>query len=300
MLDRFSGLAVRHLSPERFAWLRGQYLKLRNGAGPLLMRLNGRFDSDELKTHLRERLGEDYQVLMVHSSVNALAPMYTGNSLQLLGMLIDLCGPKRTLVMPAFYFGDPRYQGAMDTFTHQPRLDLRRTPSQMGLLTELFRRWPGVLHSKHPVYRVTALGPLAAKITAGHELADTPTGRGTPFDAMAELDASILGIGKTSDVLTQVHHPESVLGDDFPVPWQAQPRQIDMTLVDGAEEIAFAFGNRALLWRRNMHKLKGIMGRKDLREWRFHGVPMFATRAGLVSRKLIDAAARGQTIYDPP
>ena len=45
---------------------------------------------------------------MVHSSINGLLPMYKGNALELLKALIEYCGPNRTLVMPAFNFGEAR------------------------------------------------------------------------------------------------------------------------------------------------------------------------------------------------
>jgi len=105
----------------------------------------GTFDAAALRAHLEQRIGLGFEILMVHSSVNNMKPMYTDGPLDLVRMLVSYCGPSRTLVMPAFYFGDPALGGVRPTFTLRPRFDLRRTPSQMGLATEIFRRWPGVL-----------------------------------------------------------------------------------------------------------------------------------------------------------
>ena len=88
----------------------------------------------------------------------------------------------------------------------------------MGLLTELFRRSKGVLQSRHPVYRVAALGPHAQELIRGHENAPSGMGKGTPFDYMAQHNARIIGIGKTFQVMTQTHHVESLLGSDWPAP----------------------------------------------------------------------------------
>ena len=41
------------------------------------------------------------------------------------------------------------------------------------------------------------------------------------------------------------------------------------------------------------------MRRETLREWKFHHVPMFATRAAEVTGQLVAAARRGVTLYDP-
>ena len=257
----------------------------------------GTFDVAALRDHLEQRIGTDFEILMVHSSVNNMKPMYKDSPLDLVRMLISFCGPNRTLVMPAFYFGDPAIGGAYSTFKQRPRFDLRRTPSQMGLATELFRRSKGVMQSRHPVYRVTALGPLAQQLTYGHELAGSPTGRGTPFDFMANHDTLIIGIGKPFEVLTQVHHAEDVMGENFPVPGKSG-NSLSMTLIDGEEETPFELVQRSLLWRRNMWKLRTIMGRDSLQEWKFHHVPLFATRAGDVTAALIGGAKSGVTLYE--
>ncbi len=299
LLQTVSGLVVRYLPRSQVLRLRGAYLDSKRRLRPLLRTVYGSFTTDELRAHLEQRLDQDFEVLMVHSSVNGMQPMYDGNPLELVRMLMDFCGPQRTLAMPAFYFGDPKIGGPVATFQQKPRFDLRRTPSQMGLATEMFRRSKDVICSRHPVYRISALGPLAQTLTQGHEHAATPTGPGTPFDSMARRDTLILGIGKPFEVLTQVHHPENVMGDDFPVPRDPGAESLPMTLVDGPEEIRFELTRGAgFQWRRNMWKLRKIMDRESLREWTFHHVPMFATRAGAVSESITRAAAQGLTIYE--
>ena len=44
--------------------------------------------------------------------------------------------------------------------------------------------------------------------------------------------------------------------------------------------------------------LKRLLGPDELIRWRFHGVPLFVTSAARVTEVLIDAALRGETIYD--
>jgi aminoglycoside 3-N-acetyltransferase len=229
--------------------------------------------------------------------VNHMQPMFTDSPLDLVRMLIDYCGPTRTLAMPAFWFGE-NDQGAYASLVRNPRFDLRRTPSQMGLATELFRRMPGVVWSRHPVYRISALGPLARTLTEGHEHASSPAGRGSPFEKMAACDTCIVGLGKPIQVLTQAHHTEELMGDEFPLPSRAgQP--LRMTLVDRDGEIPFELRARSVDGRFDIWKLRKIMKPETLREWQFHHVPMFATRAVQVTQQLVDAARRGVTLYDP-
>lgn len=298
LVETVSSLAKRFLTDDRAEALRNAYFTGRQRMAPVLRAVYGTFGAADLRLHLEQRIGQDFQVLMVHSSVNHMKPMFTDGPLDLVRMLIDYCGPQRTLAMPAFYFGEPGLGGAYATFVRQPRFDLRRTPSQMGLATELFRRMPGVRQSRHPVYRICALGPLADELTQGHENASSPAGKGSPFETMARLDTCIIGIGKPIQVLTQAHHTEEIMGDAFPLPSRAGV-PLPMTLVDRGDEISFELRGRGVDGRFDIWKLRKIMSREALHEWQYHHVPMFATRAHEVTQQLIAAAQRGVTLYDP-
>ena len=115
-IETASGLAGRHLKPEYFLYLRGCYSRARQSLAPVIRQIYGTFDAPALRRHLEERIGGNFDILMVHSSVDHLAPMYTGNPLEFVKMLTEFCGSYRTLVMPAFYFGDPKIGGASATF----------------------------------------------------------------------------------------------------------------------------------------------------------------------------------------
>jgi aminoglycoside 3-N-acetyltransferase len=299
LLETISGWAIKNLDASQIEFVRNVYFGARTRLHPLMKAWYGTFDAESLRRHLELTVGRNFEVLMVHSSINHMLPMYTSTPLALVRMLMDYCGPERTLAMPAFYFGNPSTGGVYGELSRSPRFDLRRTPSQMGLATELFRRMPGVLQSRHPVYRVAALGPLAREITAGHELTDYPHGVGSPFDAMTRRDTCVIGIGKTYQVLTQAHHVEGVLGDAFPVP-RGSGHELPIKVIDGSIEVDAKLSGRNLLWKFNIWKLGGVMGPDRLRTWEFHHVPLFATRARDVTNCLIEAARSGVTLYDAP
>ena len=299
LFDAATGLALRYLPRDQFAALREQYFALRTKLHPVMRAVYGSFDSAAVKAHLEQRVGRDFEILMVHSSINHMKPMYDDNPLQFVQMLREFCGAERTLAMPAFYFGDPDIGGASATFEKNPRFDLRRTPSQMGLATEVFRRTKGVRQSRHPIYRVSALGPLAEALTKGHETAERPFGRGSPFDVMTAHETLILGVGKPIEVLTQVHHVEDLMEERFPVP-VSFGKPLRMTLIDGADEIPFMLRRQGFTGKLNIWKLRKIMDPSRLREWRFHHVHLFAARAADVTAALKNAAERGVTLYDRP
>ena len=198
--------------------------------------------------------------------------------------------------MPAFYLGDPQLDDVVESYRRNPVFDVRRTPSQTGIVTELFRRTKGTVQSLHPTHRVAARGPLADELVRGHELADTACGRGTPFEFMAKRDTCIVGMGKPYEVLSQVHHVEDLLGEAFPVPQQVT--SVAVVLRDASQvEHRYDLRWRSFQWHRDMWRLRGIMDRQQLREWQFHHVPFFATRAREVTDALIAAARNGTTLY---
>lgn len=298
VVESISSALLRVLPSDHFLKVRNAYLKSKKRFAPALRWIYGSFTTEDLIAEISSRMGSDWDILMVHSSVNNLSPTYTGTAGELLQALIDFVGPERTLVMPAFNFGEYG-EGARDMLRDNPRFDLRRSPSQMGLLTELFRRSAGVVQSRHPVYRIAALGPQAAELIAGHENAPSGMGENTPFDYMARHNAHILGIGKTFQVMTQVHHVESLLANNWPAPTIQLPAIEVAVAVDKGQEIRMQLGGLQQQWRFNVWKLRELMNQQELLEWRFHGCPMFAASAALVTSRLAKAAEQGFTLYDP-
>lgn len=295
LIERLSGLAVGHLSSQRFATLRGHYHTLRSRLHPIIRAVNGTFDAAELREDLEARLPKEFEILMVHSSVNHMLPMYVGSPLELLHQLMAFCGPDRTLAMPAFYFGEADGD-VVRAYRDRPLFDVRRTPSQMGIVTELFRRGKGVRQSLHPTHRVAALGPLAADLTAGHEKAASTFGAGTPFDFMAAHETVVLGLGKPFEVLTQIHHAEALLGNRFPVP--SDEISVPVTLRDEkGSDRPFTLQVRQFKHARDMWRLPQLMGPGRLQSWTFHRVPLFSAKAGEVTADLVAAAGQGRTLY---
>lgn len=295
--ETVSGWALHTLNQDRVDQLRGLYFALRGKLNPLMCLVYGTYNVEDLRQHLEQKIGKDFDILMVHSSVNHMQPMFQGSPLELVKMLMEYCGPDKTLVMPAFYFGDPNIGGVHATFQHRPKFDLKRTPSQMGLATELFRRTPGVCQSRHPIYRLSAYGPLAQALTAGHEHCVDPAGPGSPFEFMDKHNTLIIGIGKPFQVLTHVHHAEGMLGDEFPAPRHSgQP--LALTVVDGKEEFQATLSGKGLKGTVDVWKLRKLMSKESLREWTFHNTPLFAVRAHEVTVALMDAAKKGITLYN--
>jgi aminoglycoside 3-N-acetyltransferase len=264
---------------------------------PLYRARHGTFGPSELDTELARSLPPETEILMVHGSFSHLQPAYVGDVRQLLTALIELCGAHITLVMPAFFFGG-REGNPAASYRERPVFDVRRQPSEMGLLSELFRRRNGVRRSLHPTHSVSALGPLADELVRDHHLAGTTFGKGTPFAIMAERQTAILGIGiEYYRCLTQVHAAEDLLGEKYPLALRPETMPIELIADDGTRHhYELPVGDVAT--GRRIERLERLLDTDELLQWRFHGVPLFMTSAARVTEALIEAALRGETIYD--
>ncbi len=158
---------------------------------------------------LRSALGgltSGVEILLVHSSLTSCG-YFTGGPGDVLSAFKDVCG---TLVMPTFSYGYPEPVGSPG-----PVFDASTTPSQTGLLTEIYRTQPGVIRSRHATHSLAAAGTLAGEICAGHEVQDSPCGAGSPFDRLVQRSASALLLGVSFHSYTFFHTAEDASGSLF-------------------------------------------------------------------------------------
>jgi aminoglycoside N3'-acetyltransferase len=271
--------------------------KARRAVSPLLKRWYGTFESDELEAALRERMVNDFEILMVHSSISNLQPMYRGDARSLLDLLFRLAGP-RTLAMPAFFFGTPELYNR-DYYRKYPNFDVRRTPSQMGIVTELFRRSAGVTRSLHPTHSICAKGPLAQDLCKTHHLSTFTFGELSPFGIMGRRKTTIIGVGvEYYRSLTQVHSMEDVLGELFPIPRSDEgPVSLKMTDQAGSVldyQIAPPISRNYVL---KTERLNQFVSLGDIQEWRFKGTNLYVTQAAKIDDAIRRAASRGRSLY---
>jgi aminoglycoside N3'-acetyltransferase len=286
----------RFLSQERRTELKRLQGVARKRLAPVLSAVHGTFGTPELLAELKRRLPLDFEILMVHSSFDTFLPMYNGNAKELVSGLIEFCGPDRTLVMPSFVMGGRTYDAAA-YFRSRP-FDVRTTPSEMGLVAEIFRRTPKVLRSLHPTCAVCALGPLSKELTTGHHVSQTGLSQDSPFGVMTRRSTAILGLGvEYYRCLTHVHTAAHQMGDAFPIKFVNRTTPVILVDYDGSRyEHALGLPDRTK--KLDLRILWSLLSRDELVEWRFHGVTMFVVpQARVVTERLIEAARRGITIY---
>lgn len=151
-------------------------------------------------------------VLMVHSALSKIGYVECGAD-ALIDALLNATGSDGTLMMPAF----PAVGYNYDYLKSDPVFDLKQTSSKMGIVTETFRKRPGVMRSLHPTDSVSAYGKQAEYLVKDHFGQLTPYNQFSPFYRLSELNGKILMIGVKLDSLTNLHTLEDAV-DDFKFP----------------------------------------------------------------------------------
>ena len=96
-----------------------------------------------------------------------------------------------------------------------PIFDHEKTPSNVGAISEAFRRSHGVVRSVHPTHSVCAMAPLADELTADHHMDRTPLGLYSSFIKLVERDGLVLFIGCGLRPNTLMHGVEEIVGPSY-------------------------------------------------------------------------------------
>ena len=165
-----TGLLSRHLSGAQKRALKAAYCKVKGQAVHLL----ASYTPAHLEAKFRS-LGivRDNAVLM-HSTFSQFNG-FQGNPRQVIDCLLNVLGPNGHLFMMSMAYTSSSYH----YLKMAKPFDVRNTVSRMGIISEIFRRRPGVLRSANPLHPVLALGPRANWVIAGHDQVPYSCGRGS-------------------------------------------------------------------------------------------------------------------------
>ncbi|MGV9639698.1 aminoglycoside N(3)-acetyltransferase [Streptomyces sp. NPDC003514] len=139
----------------------------------------------------------------------------------LLAALLDVLGPRGTLVVPAFTAGNsdtsPAYRDRVRGLStdqirsfkgRMPPFDPASTPSEgVGRLAEAVRRSGGAVRSAHPQTSFAALGARATELLVGHA-ENCHLGERSPLRGLYEADAHVLLLGVGFEVCSAFHLAE--------------------------------------------------------------------------------------------
>ncbi|MBK7181792.1 MAG: AAC(3) family N-acetyltransferase [Bacteroidetes bacterium] len=169
----------------------------------------------------KQKLIEDFKKIglksgdsvLVHSSLSKIGFVEGGPS-TIVDALFDVIGKEGTLLFPTF----PAKGRNKTHLEEHPIFDIKNTPSQMGSITEYFRKLDGVYRSFHPTDSVCAKGPLAEYYTNSHFGQLTPYNEHSPFRKLCAKRGKILMLGTTlNGACTNLHTLEDAVDFKYPV-----------------------------------------------------------------------------------
>jgi len=158
---------------------------------------------NELVTAFRNAGLTAGDLVLVHSSLRKLGPV-EGGADTVLDALLEVLGQKGTLALPTHTFSV--------VTARQPVFHQSLTPSNVGTLSNIFRKRAGVLRGLHPTHSVAAIGPLAEKLLEGHEKETTPCSMNSPYVRLRDWNGKVLIIGEGLQCGTLFHACEELAG----------------------------------------------------------------------------------------
>jgi aminoglycoside 3-N-acetyltransferase len=139
-------------------------------------------------------------IVCVHSSLSRLGHV-VGGADAIIDALIETVRPEGCIMMPSFSMG-----GSMMSYLDRGEIfDVRNSPSNVGFITEVFRKRPGVLRSLHPTNSLLAWGKRAKEFLRDHDKSLTPYGPDTPYGRIAEEENSFILMLETH-IHSLLHH----------------------------------------------------------------------------------------------
>lgn len=145
-------------------------------------------------------------IVLVHSSLSSLGQV-EGGAATVISALLDVVGPAGTILMPSFQKG-----GEHDLLRRGCVFNLLESRSEMGLISETFRLWPGVKRSLSPTHCTAGLGARAEELLRGHQDCMVSVGRGSPYDKLVRAGGHVLLLGVTHANNTTLHLVENING----------------------------------------------------------------------------------------
>ncbi|NLV92594.1 MAG: AAC(3) family N-acetyltransferase [Firmicutes bacterium] len=172
------------------------------------------YTKEQLINHISQLGIKSQDTLLIHSSMKAIGPV-EGGADTVLDAFIDYM-QDGLLVFPTHTW--KQINSEYNVF------DVANEPSCVGILTELFRKRPGVIRSWHPTHSVAALGKDAEQYVAGEEKWDTPCPRQGCWGKLYDRRAKILFIGCDLTRNTIIHGVEE--WNNIPNRLTAEPRPL--------------------------------------------------------------------------
>ncbi|MFK3939082.1 aminoglycoside N(3)-acetyltransferase [Alkalihalobacillus sp. NPDC078783] len=174
-----------------------------------------------LTTDLKHLGLREGMTVIVHSSMKSLG-WVCGGAVAVIQALQEVITHKGTLIMPAHSadVSDPREWGnpaipkewIQEVMNEMPPFDPLITPTfGMGVISELFRTYPNVKRSHHPVHSFSVWGKNSEEVANNHSL-DHGLGESSPLGYLYQNNGYVLMLGTGYETNTSMHLGEHMGG----------------------------------------------------------------------------------------
>lgn len=145
--------------------------------------------------------------MFVHSGLRGALRVSGDSAAEKMSTVLEALGgavDDGTLILPTFTY----------SFCREEPFDVVESPSTVGVLTERFRRLPGVRRTTDPLFSTAVRGPLPAEWEDRlYSIRDTDAfGEQSVFAYLRSVNAKLLFFGVGFGYATFVHHVEQRLG----------------------------------------------------------------------------------------
>ncbi|MDO9256400.1 MAG: AAC(3) family N-acetyltransferase [Bacteroidales bacterium] len=252
------------------------------------------FSELEFRKILTEEMGiSKGSIVFVHSSIDNLNIRF--DTFRLLEILLETVGEEGTLVFPCWHF---TYR-AEDYLKSGKVFDVRRSPSALGMLSEMARRYPGAKRSLHPINSIVAIGRHADTITSSHHTDIYPCGEKSPYYLAMQMGGIIAGIGVNANFMSFVHCPEDVIKLKFPIKTRLdEVFEAKVKKEDGTVEIVKTLAAHPQIKNNNINDfLKKYIPSSISRNITIRGNRFFITHPKELFDSMIELSKENKTIY---
>lgn len=273
-------------------WLKARFFELRNR----WVQFFHAYDAAALRRAIRELGIDSGDAVMLHSSFSA-AHGFKGDIDALIRTWLDAVGGGGHLLMVSLPYRSSSYQ----YLSKGKKFDVRTTPSMMGMVSELFRRRPGVLRSLNPAHPILALGPNAEKFIEGHERCVHSCGPGSPFDRLYQADGVVAFFNADFGTFTFFHYLEHLVHERLTVPlYTAEPIVTSVVDAQGEPRVVTTYPfSPEIIPRRRFEILENAIRERGLiRTVRVGRTTLEAVRVRPVVELVLEMAGRGAFFYD--